>query len=821
MSEIRNVPQSLLDALVRACRQAVADLETTRPTNDPLAFDRIEHALLMTWVATHQHPDGRRWRESVTVEQKLRELVEVLPLIPVHAPTKIRELGYGTYSLLLRDMPLATEERIRDSVKDSIMRRQELLHTEPVLAQLLRMRMLGDDAFPNGLRPPPPDWPEDVLAIDDGATRAEAAYEDLHLHGWATAEQHFRDARTTSLAGARRMQDARIAFAECAVGPTAVSDIKSSWRTHLLYQIGPKVAEQELGPSTLWSDSADFSYANDIATKYVSKDDWESARRVTEQMLAWDGPIDVDVRSSFEYKLRRIAKKFGSDPPKTERPPKPSRPKNARPLRLTTPMAPERPARAQAVVEAAAGGDTLAADFLDALAEGNPRLCAAALDEQPSGGGLGHLWLLFELDNQWLNGQILKHPAVDEELTNWILRRPRHGKNRRPSLSGYTELFAKQRVEFAAAVLEHCDDPDLIGVALSSHVGSLSPGFALSIARRSLEWPAGLARSVTEAVTRYMGSEVPDDVAALVEAAHESAVADIQASTELRGSLVEAQEKHPVEVEAASEEQDPKELVEGLAAAPNSSVIEDLIHRWRGELPWDDLLGAIDRGELASEVVSRLAHRPTAPPALLRRAICQPRFLTSRVRDPWRWMDALLKEPLEIDEASQRARISLAGRLMLEDPRDLRERLPSEEWTRAAEETLVFKLGAMPVGFRIGPEDVDPAIIELGAQWIRDGAINPNRIIGVLPLPTACRLWVEAYPDDDKGQARNNLDEPVPVAFEEWLTEKLANPEGGIDPSVAKDVLDAVPHWEESLLSLIGYAEELQEEVEDNREEQD
>ena len=500
MSFSHNATQETLDRLMEACQRAVSALSLA-PSNDPGAFERIDNALGMVGVRTRRHPQVPEWARGMSVEEKLTEVIEILPLIPAHAPARLRELGDSVMRLLLHDLSLADEERARDAMRDYVISRGAKACTDRVLGYFVDLSALSDDHFPYGLIPPAPTWTTEVTTFTGGEALANRAFRELHLQGWATAAQNFHSEAKKSLAQERVARDAKIAFAECAVGPNAAADIVRGWRTYVLYQLGPRFAEQELGPAASWRDAEDFTYANNIAKRYITKDDWDSAHRVTQDMLNWHGEADEYERSLLQYKLRRIAKKkFGAAPPL----PRTSRPKGSRPRRRSAaPAAPPRPDAATRLVHEAS---TVAErDFVASLAGDDPQRCVLALQDLPEGGSSGHLWLLFELDNQWVNGQILKHPAVDGELRTWILRQARHGKNPRPGLSGYVHLIAKQRIEFAHEVLRYCDDEAVIGAALREHAGHFPPGTAIALARRSLSMPAAPAIKILDAISEYCG----------------------------------------------------------------------------------------------------------------------------------------------------------------------------------------------------------------------------------------------------------------------------------------------------------------------------
>ncbi|GAA1980028.1 hypothetical protein GCM10009817_20880 [Terrabacter lapilli] len=808
MSQFPGVLEATLEALVQAFERALPELAHP-PTNDPSAFERITQAARMSNVRTQQRPHVPPWETEAAVEEKLRELIGVLPLVPAHAPAQIRTIGGNTYELLLSDMTPAQRECVRDSVTQSIIAGQPPLPDAPSLAFLLRMLTLGDEAFPHGLVPPAPLWPDAIATLDGGMAAADEAYIDLHHHGWATAERHFLQLRPASLADARRLRDARIAFADCAVGATEAATVREGWRTYLLYQVGPGIAAEELGHSGSWSDGSDFAYANDILKRSISADDWTLAHRINEEMLAWEGEVDPDQRSSFEYRSRRVSKKFGT----AERSAKVTRPKDARPIRNAAPIAPKRPTSAESVVhEAPSGTDDRTRQFMHALAANNPHRCVELLSEMANGGTIGHLWLLYELDNPWANGQILKHPALDDELQTWILRRARHGKNARPALSRYVHLFVRQRIEFAAQVLEHAEDEASILLALAEHGPDLGPGIAVALAKRTLSMPAKLATSITTAITKHMADRLPQEVLDVVVAAQESASSDRKPSAALYASLDQAQQRHPIVIPAALEEQSASQFIELLGQVDDPGRVEDLLHRWRGELPWSDLMRAIDDGELASEVVRRVGRRIGAPQEIVRRAVQLGAIpMNATTQESLRWLEALLDMPPSGDDELRSARVLLASKLVLTDRGDLRSRLPAAEWKEAATLSLLNTLGDQVLGHRYRVDDVDPRIFELGGQWIREDAVNVDHLIGVLPLPTACRLWFSAYPNDDEGTMSNALGEPVPAALEDWLTGRLADPTLGLEPGDVADAYSAIVGWQESLRDLVVYAGEFQD----------
>ncbi|KGN30734.1 hypothetical protein N802_05885 [Knoellia sinensis KCTC 19936] len=401
----------------------------------------------------------------------------------------------------------------------------------------------------------------------------------------------------------------------------------------------------------------------------------------------------------------------------------------------------------------------------------------------------------------------MKHPKVDQELTVAILRRSRHGKNARPDLSGYAEVLTTERAEFAELVLAHCDDRALVNLAITTHSDFWSPGHAVMLAARSLDWPQRLARSVTATVHSHMGASLPPDVDALVAEAGKSAEEGTRASAELAAALETAKRLYPIEGQLSDRSQSPEELVKALAQAPHLRAIEGQLRGWSGDLPWQELADAVEEGRLGRAVRSCLATWPGASPGFVRHVVGsgEASSLYDRV-DPRYWLECLLADPVQEGDPYRSARVDLAQRLMPDESDDFRPRMPHGEWALAAHRFLRN-------GLLCGADD--PAerqdLLKVASKWFEDGAIEPSVVAGTLPLALASQFWFAIDPDADAWAVTAPSGDPIPAAFGRWVEAKLREPEREFSEGVIASTLEALHSWEDSFPDLIGSAEELQD----------
>lgn len=754
-------------AAVAAAVESAREQRRAAPQNDPLAFDAAQTAIVRL-ERLRQRLKSASVDDSV-IEALLLQAANALPGVAGCSPGRTYMLAYTAWRLSgLQELHAFAVEQM--------------------------------DAIPH---PPYPEWPEAVHHVPSGLPRACRAFQDLHEHGWGGASRHYDGAlKASSMNEAMLWIDAKTAFAQLCAGPSAVHDCYWT-HIHATRRLeGSYTALKMLRPPQEWSahewGSREQTWLSSVCVELMKLKDWEAAMAVTELIRSRPDLLDEATERGLSSREARIRKQLLNTTSVSPDVPAAPGTSFSRPSALSRRVAPARPAVAQAVVDAAESGDPTAVAFLAELGDEEGR---RRLSVDPS-LRLGHLFLLFEYDEQAVNGKIARHEAADDELVTALIWQGRHGnKGSPPRLSGYVIEAAIVRPHLTPVVVRTALDPDLLAPVLAVRAHRATKNDIAYLVLRTLDMPTGRATAILNAVQRHVSPMLDQDMRSAIDRAYvdaSGADAEVDVSA-LRAELEKA--AAVTSQQALADTGRGRETAEALRNQLRSVRTrvraKEILRAADGPLPWAELVEAFTEGSLGRGPAEALVELK-APPAMLRAFVTQYGDTSDAIYDaadhrPVRWLTALLEAPLPLDDASRAWRTTLAKRLLPSNqaPMELLTRLPDTELAEAAEHAIsqqpVFAEGRTPL----------PAWQNL-ARISREGPTDLARALMSRPLQEAIRIarFLEGGSLDS---GSSTTLESLPPSLRSWLRETCR----GQDGSVMLEVERLLPSWTDSLYDLL------------------